>query len=822
MSEELNEQQSSNIDIKNIIGVCLSKWYWFAISAAVALLIGVYIALSAVPQYERKMKVLIKTDTQGGGSVMGDLAATGTFGNFGGLANNSVGNEIQAFSSTDIMTEVVKRLDLDMEYTEKGLLHDNVKYGAELPVKVKLIDVEAEDVATFKMQVTPSRSVTLSEFVLNNEVKGEKGRALSVKIGDTVKSPIGRLCVYQTGAFDTVAHTIKVSKAPMTLTVKGYMASTTAARADKQADVIDLTIATNSKAKGDDVLDTIMVVYNEQWIKDKNKIAESTSKFINERLQVIERELSGVDEDISTYKSANKLPDVKAAATLYMGESSTLASQIMEIDNQLYVAQYIRDYLVDKANNTSTIPAISGINNSSMDQQIAEYNGQILRRNNLVAQSSEKNSLVQSADRALETMRQSIIASMDNNIYALKSQLNNLKQNEAKINSRISANPTQAKQLLSVERQQAVKESLYLYLLQKREENELSQAFTAYNTRIIENPTGPAVPKSPRKRLIVLVALVIGLALPAGVIFLMETLNTRVRGREDVESLSVPFVGEIPAIEQPGDRKLKARLTKWSDRWLGKFKKAKKKAVTKSIIVVEEGNRNVYNEAFRVVRTNLEYLAKNSGESNCVVFQMTSMNAGSGKSFITNNIAICLALRKKKILMIDGDLRHATLSASVNSPHKGIANYLNEQIELDGVKGLMCKFPGHESLDVLPVGKIPPNPTELVGNGRLAALLEYLRPDYDYIFIDCPPVDIVADTQIISREVDRTIFVVRAGLLERDLVPDIQKMADTGKLTNMVLLLNGTKYEGGGYYYGKRRGYGYHYGYSHDYYASND
>lgn len=810
MEEPNKVQQNNGVDIKSFLFLCLSRWYWFAISVFFAFIVGLFIYLSTTPQYERSMQVLIKSDSQGGSGVLGNLDAFGTFGNFSG--NVATANEIQAFTSNDLMTQIVNKMRLDVEYEKHGLFHDDVLYAETLPIRISFMDLKSDDFASLQLTIDSTGVVVLSDFMLNEESHNEK---ISCKINDSTQTPLGRISVKQIGVIDNeTAHEITVTKKPLLNAIKDYKSRLTAAKVDKQSDVIRISVIDKSKKRADDILDTLISVYNAQWIEDKNQIAKATSEFIDDRLKLIQSELSIVDADISNYKSANRLPDVKTAANIYMNESNVINNQIMDINNQLYVAQYIRDYLVDKSNITSPIPSISGINNSSIDRQIAEYNEQILRRNNLVAQSSERNSLVVSADRALETLRQSIISSMDNNIYALKSQLQHLKQGAAKIDAHISANPAQAKELLSVERQQSVKEALYIYLLQKREENALSQAFTAYNTRIIENPTGSPFPKSPRRNMILLVAIFLGLALPAGILFVIEAMNTKVRGRSDLNDLKLSFLGEIPERLSREDRKLVNKLKKQLQK-LHILKKSNSDEQTAPVIV-KEGKRDVLNEAFRVLRTNLEYIS-NKGE--CTVFQQTSLNAGSGKSFLSLNLGICIAIKRKRVLLIDGDLRRGTLSVCVNSPQKGLSNYLNGTVELDNIDEIIYKFSGCNTLDVIPIGKMPPNPTELVGNGRFPDLIKKLRQQYDYIFIDCPPVEIVADTQIIADDVDRTIFVIRAGLMEKAALPEVQRFADSGKLKNTVLLLNGTKGVGGGYGYGSRHGYGYGYGYGSYYHS---
>ena len=394
-------------------------------------------------------------------------------------------------------------------------------------------------------------------------------------------------------------------------------------------------------------------------------------------------------------------------------------------------------------------------------------------------------------------MSSSILVSLDNVINSIQTRINSLQATERQNTARIQSNPSQAKYLISVERQQKVKEALYLFLLQKREENELSQAFTAYNTRIITPPTGSRLPKSPNRRMILLIALVMGMAVPFGIIYLIQTTNTKVRGRKDLESLTIPFVGEVPLCGAEDD------IKNWKKHLL------KRHEEKRQLIVVKDGSRDVANEAFRVLRTNLEFMSAKDPEKN--VF--TSFNPGSGKSFLTLNLAISFAIKGRRILLIDGDLRHASTSAYVKYPSYGIADYLSHKS--DDWKANVVNDKDHPNLDILPVGKIPPNPTELLEDQRLAEIVKEARSMYDYVFFDCPPVDIVADTQIIGNYADRTMFIVRAGLFERAMLPELETLYTAKKYSNMSLILNGT--DSGSGRYGSRYRYGYRYGYKYGY-----
>ena len=537
---------------------------------------------------------------------------------------------------------------------------------------------------------------------------------------------------------------------------------------------------------------------------DKNRISVSTSKFIGERLRVIEGELGSVDANISSFKSENLVPDLAAASQMYMQQSAESKKEMMGISTQLATAEFMRRELAKK-DITQALPTNSGIDNASITSGVGEYNAAVLDRNRLLASSSESNPLVQDLANKLHSLKQTILQSVDNYIASLRQQMGGAQRIDAVATGKLASNPNQAKYLLSVERQQKVKEALYLFLLQKREENELSQAFTAYNTRVITAPRGSANPTSPQKANIMLIAFALGLAIPAGIIIVRENMNTKVRGKKDLESISVPLVGEIPLYIKP-----KTVLEKASEVFAKKKKTTKDR---KTDLVIAEGKRDILNEAFRVLRSNIDFMS-NSDENRKVIL-MTSFNPGSGKSFISINLACSFAIKGKKVLVIDGDLRHGSASAYVGSPKTGLIDYLSGKVK--DVDGLILPLKEYPSLNVLPIGKVPPNPTELLENGRLGEVIEAMRSKYDLIVLDCPPIDIVADTQIIEKYADRTVFIIRAGLLERAMLKDLEEIYTTKRFKNLTLILNGTESSGGRYSYRYGYRYGYKYGYKYGY-----
>ncbi len=773
--------------IQDILTLCLAQWRWFVLSVLVCLAIAVYYVLSTPPVYTRTASILIKEDSKGQ-SLSGDVGSS--FAQLGLVqSNTNVNNEMVSIQSPSVMYDVVRRLHLDVEYHTDGTLYRRVLYGADCPVQLSFLELGEQETASLTLRLTRDSGIRLTDFERNGQSLAADS-SVTGQFNDTLQTPLGQLLVIPSATFSGMFESpVYVTRTPIPATAARCAADFSVALNNEKTTILNLTFRDVSTQRAEDVLNTLIAVYNENWVKDKNQIAVSTSLFINERLAVIESELGHVDDNISSFKSEHLLPDVQAASQLYMSESSQTKSQILTLNTQLSMARYIRNYLTGSAGRNQLLPANSGLESANIEKLIAEYNTAQLERNNLVANSSEQNPLVVDMDQSLSAMRGVIVRSVDNLITTLNTQLSSLQKSEQATTERLAANPSQAKYLLSVERQQKVKEALYLFLLQKREENELSQAFTAYNTRVITPPTGNMVPTAPQKKNILFIAFMVGLLLPGGILFSKEALNTKVRGKKDLDALSIPLAGEIP---QTG-------------------KKTKKH--TALAVYVKSGKRDVINEAFRVLRTNIDFmLHKNPHEH---VLLVTSFNPGSGKSFLTLNLACSLALKGKRVLIIDGDLRKASLSAFVHSPGTGLANYLAG--EASDAQALIQSVPDFPTLSVLPVGTLPPNPTELLEDDRFPSLIARLRSEYDYVLIDCSPVEIVADTQILAREADRTLFVVRAGLLERSMLADLETMYTDKRFKNMALILNGTANGSGRYGYK----YGYHYGYGDsNYYAS--
>lgn len=763
-------EEEEGFKFERLIPVLLSNWYWILICVVLSLSVAVVKIMRTTPTYKRGMQLLIKTDDNSAG---GSNSLTKDFSKLGLLATNTnINNEILTISAPVVVREAVARLRLDVSMTVAEGLHRVPLYG-DAPVQVLFPKAGEEQGFAFSMKLHPDQTAELYDF---KDVDGDIPGSMSVKLGTIAKTPVGEVVIQPTKYWrDTYTDKpVRVAKSPLTAVGNAYSVALGVALSQKETSVVDMAVADASARRASDLLLAIVDVYNDRWIKDKNRVAESTSEFINDRLEVISKELGDVDQKISDYKSTALIPDAEAAAGMYLTESQKNNERVVTLSNQLGVARYIRDYLKGDAKTGQYLPSNTGIGSTGIEQMIAAYNRSVSTRNDVLTNSSESAPLVQKLNADLDLQKSAIVHSLDNFITQMETEQRSWQNTESSTNSKLAAAPKQARQLTSVGRQQKVKENLYIYLLQKREENELSKTYTAWNTRIIQPPIGSEKPVAPRKGLSLLIALAVGLGLPIGLMALREVLNHTVRGRADLEGMNAPLIGEIPAV---GKRR------HW---WLPTGKNVERG------VYVKENSRDVINESFRILRTKLDFFMKSTGGTDSKVIMLTSFNPNSGKSFLSINLAKVLSLKGKRVLLVDFDLRHGSVSNVAGRARHGLTDYLT------GVNNDLSQLIYHaafgEGADVLPVGVFPPNPSELLLLESTNRLIEEARKSYDYVILDCPPVDLVADTNIVRTYADISLFVVRVGLMDRRLLKDVEKLYAAGQYNHMGLVLNSTDY----------------------------
>lgn len=774
-SSNRNEQ---GINLIDLLVYFASQWKWFLLSILVCGGIAWYSYARSPLVYFRSATVIIKDPS--------NKTSTTGLDRFDNIINKvNVANEILQFRSKKLMREVVQRLHADISYQVEDGLRNNELY-TQSPVLLSFPDALPEQ--HFALTVTPkdTNSVILSDF------SGiEAASSLTIPMNDTVTLGKGmRVVATPTNYYaqSWLGTAIRVQKLPVESMVNYYKGALGIQQEEEESSILTLALKDGSAARAEDVLNTLINVYNEEAVKDKNQVAVNTANFINERLIIIENELGGVESELESFKQRNQIVDIASSAGMYMSESQKYNTDALELETQLRLANFIKDYLTDPAKETDLIPSNTGIGDMNIESQISLYNTAKLKRDRLIDDSSENNPVVQELNNSLRAMKQNIIRAVDNMIVSLNVQRSDAQNREMRAQNRVTAIPAKERQLLSIERQQKVKEALYLYLLNKREENALSQAMADNNARVIDGAEGSNAPISPNRNRILLLGILVGVAIPGLACLAILFMDTRVHSRKDFEGVvNVPFLGEIPQDKAEGKR--------------GGMKDS-------SAPGSKEANSTV-SEAFRILRTNMGFMARKDTPQQVII--LTSLNEGAGKTFIAKNLGMSLALAKKRVILIDMDIRRGTLSRKFHLHKTGLTNYLADtDLTTDDI------IQHQDGFDIIAAGAVAPNPAELLMDKRLDELVGELRKRYDYIVVDSVPVGVIADAAISNRIADLTIFVARAGRLDRRQLPDIELLYEENKLHNMALVLNGADL---------RRRYGYYgyYGYSYKYgYGKNN
>ena len=767
-----NNKNDQGVNIIDLLVYFASRWKWFLVSVIVfGGLAWLHYARS--PRvYFRSATVIIKDP-----SNKTSTAGLDRYDNFINKVN--VANEILQFRSKRLMREVVLRVHADVSYRCKDGLHYDELY-TQAPVSVSFHDMLPEQ--SMSLTVTPADSVSVMVSGLDGE--GEPRR---VRLNDTVSVAQGSLVVSPTNYYSPKWKNVpvQVTKMPLESMVNYYRGAVGIRQEEEESSILTLSLKDSSPARAEDVLNMLIAVYNEEAIRDKNQVAVNTANFINERLIIIEGELGGVESDLESFKRENRIVDIGSTAGMYMSESQKYNADALELETQLRLAAYIKDYLTDPKKETDLIPSNTGIGDQNIEGQISLYNAAKLKRDRLIDDSSERNPVVEELNNSLRAMKQNIIRAVDNMIVSLKVKRDDAQSREERAQQRVTSIPSKERRMLSIERQQKIKEALYLFLLNRREENALSQAMADNNARVIDSADGSDAPIAPQRNRILLLGLLVGLAVPAVACLAIMFMDTRVRNRKDIEgAVNVPFLGEIPL-----------------DRDVQKQKNAK--------AVVSEHGDDMVSESFRILRTNLTFMARKDKGVQVITF--TSFNEGAGKTFISRNLAMSLSYAKKRVVLVDLDIRKATLSHHFHTHSAGVTNYLADPaVTVDDIVRTQERF------DIIGAGMSAPNPAELLMDRRLDELMAELRKRYDYVIADNVPVGIIADAAIANRVADMTVFVVRAGKLDRRQLPDLEKLYQDRKLNNMALVLNGVDPKRPGYGYGYGYGYG-HYGYGYGY-----
>lgn len=786
-----NKKNEQGINVLDLLSYLLSKWKWYALSLSICCGYTIYKYNKDPLVYYRTATILIKDPSNK--NVQGGLDR------FDNIINKvNLSNELLQFRSKNLMREVVMRLHTDVDYQIKKRFRMEELYHYS-PVTVDFCNVMPERYISFDLTIQSQGKAKLENIA---GINGAKNTYL-VGINDSIVFDTETIKIFPSDQMDKswIGRTIRVTKSPVSAKVGYFLGNFSVRQESGGSSMLQLSMTDGIGIRAEDMLNTIITVYNEQALNDKNQISVNSSIFINERLKIIEAELGGVEDELLEYKRRNNIVNISTTTNQYLNKYSSLSDDIVEYETQLKVAQFMKQYLADPTKSSELIPANSGIDDGEIEKQISQYNTLKLKRDHLIVDSSSRNPVVNELNKSMRDLRQSIIRAIDNKMVSINMKRQDAIREQNYAEQRVFDMPAKERGMLSIERQQSIKESLYLYLLNKREENALAQAMAENNARVIDSAQGGSMPISPERNKLMLLGILLGLTIPSVVFLFIMFLDTKIHSRKDLHGkTNIPFLGEVPFDEEHKKRSKKhggilQRLAQDSD----------------------ENDNGMTREAFKILRTNMAFMGRKiTGKSITITF--TSFNEGAGKTFIASNLGLSLADSKKKVIMVDLDIRKRSLSHLFSHQRNiGVTNYLaDESIQLGDI---IHHSDVHDNLDIIYGGHAAPNPAELLMDNRLDTMIEELKKRYDYIIADNVPVGIVADATISNRISDLTLFVVRSGKLDRRQIPDLESLYSEGKLRNMAIVLNGVdpKYRGYGYRYGYGYGYGYGYRYGYGY-----
>jgi tyrosine-protein kinase Etk/Wzc len=756
---------SNNFNLKEEIENYVLHWKWFALGILVFLSIAYVYLRYSIPQYKATATILVKDDRKGG--LASELSA---FSDLGLLSNvkSNVDNEIEVIKSRTLIASTISDLTLNVSYFNLGRVKSEELYKGS-PIKI------------FFSKTTPAFQNSFQSFKISSTAieRFDFYDASGTKIGNfAYGSPFQHQELELLVMKDATSNfqgdfSILVNVYPIANLVESFKSRLTVSSFGKNTSVIELSLIDPVRAKAEDFLNTLVANYNEDAVADKKYIAENTSKFIEQRLVLITEELKGVEEDVESFKKQNQVTDIVSEAGLFLENANEFDKKELEVITQIKVVESIMDY-VKNDNTANLIPANVLPSEEGASQLIAQYNQLVLEKNKLLKTAGEKNSVVIALDAKINSLKNTIAASLNQLQSNLQIKKRDVTRQKAVLGGKISQIPTQEKLFRDIDRKQTIKEALYLYLLQKREETEISLAVTAPNAKVIDTAIASKNPVAPNRKLIYLGSLLVGLLLPFSVLYVRRLLDTKVKSRLDIEAgTTIPFLGDVPKSENKDE-------------------------------IIAVNSRTNAAEALRIVRTNLEFMLQKVPDGQAKTIFLTSTFPKEGKTFISVNLAATIALSDKKVILVGMDIRNPKLEEYLDVPKNGLTNYLaSSAVDLDA---FISKVPGYSNLYVLPAGIIPPNPAELLMGKKVGDLFEKLKQEFDYIIVDTAPVSLVTDTLLISKFADAFVYVVRANFLDKRMLSLPEKLYQEKKLPNMSILVNDTD---------SAKGYGYGYGYGY-------
>lgn len=765
-----NNSLNNKETIVNLFELYISKWKLILLCLILAVAIAFIKIRYSTFLYEANATIKLKEDENS--RTLSEISAlqNGMFSNT--LPN--VADEIEVIKSRSIIADVVRDLKLNISYFVSGKVkQEEVYVNPPMNIAFFVNDsiIENTNESLF-IKVLSEQEFELSKVNTNQILEFTNGETTKHNFGDRVEGKFGDFILTPNlGTYGSEAGTyVEIRIKPLNSIVENYLESIKISTTEK-SNVIRLTLKESLKEKARLILNKVIEKYNDDVVSDKDKIVKATSDFITNRLNVVSNELEQVDFTAEKLQKDNRLTALASQSNIFLESERATESKIRETSNQLQLVEFMTDRLENNESDSDLLPADIGIADSDVAQITKSHNELVLQRDRILKNSSEKNPTVINLNNQINALKANLDRSLSNIRRANQITLDNLNREESRIRGQIYSAPTKERQFRDIKRQQDIKESLYLYLLQKREETAISLGMSTANAKVIDLAYTSENPVSPKKNVIYLAAILLGLFVPVSLIYAQDVLDTKVHSKDDVIKLvKAPFIGDIPKSE----RKIKL---------VGKVDYSPKA------------------EAFRIIRTNVEFMLQKVDKPCKTVF-ITSTTAQEGKSHTTTNLASSFSYSEKKVLLVETDIRVPRVNDYLElEPDKGLTDYIsNRKLSIADVT---IKVKDNPYLDVIPSGSIPPNPAELLMSERVKDLFEDAQKQYDYIIVDTAAVGLVTDTLIISDFADLFIYVVSADNIDKRQLHIAQTMYEEGRLPNMTVLLNGTQ---------KRKGYGYGYG----------
>ncbi|WP_299336487.1 polysaccharide biosynthesis tyrosine autokinase [uncultured Psychroserpens sp.] len=767
----MSQNSLTNKDtIVNLFELYLSKWKLILVCLFIALAIAFLKIRYSTFLYEANATIKLKEDENSRSLSEISSLQNGMLGTT--LPN--VTDEIAVIRSRSILTEVVKDLKLNIRYFVSGKLKNQEVYSnPPMNVNFFMSDSIVENInKSLFIKVISEQQFELSKLNTNKLLEFNDGETTTHSFGDKVSASIGEFVITPNiGTYGSEPGSyVEISIRPLHSVVEEYLTKLQISTTEN-SNVIRLSLKESIKEKARLILDKVIEKYNADVINDKELIVKTTSEFITNRLNVVSNELEQVDFTAEKLQKDNRLTALSAQSNIFLESERQTDAKINQTSNQLQLVEFMSERLNDDSVETDLLPADIGIADSDVAQITKSHNELVLQRDRILKNSSDKNPTVVKLNDQINALKNNLDQSLNNIKRANEITLRNLNREESRIRGQIYSAPGKERQFRDIKRQQDIKESLYLYLLEKREETAITLGMSTANAKVIDYGYTNEDPVSPKKKVIYLAAILLGLFVPVSFVYAKDLIDTKVHNKEDVLRLiKAPFIGDIPKSE----KKLK---------------------------VVNKVDYSPKAEAFRIIRTNIDFMLQKV-DSPCKTVFVTSTSAQEGKSHTTTNLASSFSFSEKKVLLIETDIRVPRVNDYLNmKTDKGLTDFISDKSL--SIEDVTVKVKDNPFLDVIPSGSIPPNPAELLMSDRVNYLFENVKKHYDYVIVDTAAVGLVTDTLLISEHADIFIYVVSANNIDKRQLHIAQTMYEEKRLPNMVTLLNGTI---------KKKGYGYGYG----------